>query len=379
MRNITLTEIWGIPIRINFSLLVFLPILAWLIGSGEQIAIYAGYIGGLTGVPFDIAVLRSGVMPWIIGIIAALGLFFSVTLHELGHSWVALRYGLSIESITLWILGGMAAFDRIPREWDREFWIALAGPTTSVLVGGVAYGLMVLTPASFHVLRFIFGWLLVANLVLAVFNLLPAFPMDGGRILRALLARSRPYASATRLAARIGKFFAILFAVVGVLGFNIILLLLAFFIYTAASSESRTVVVDELLDGITVGDIMTKHPPTVSSETSLDSFISRLIQDRQTIYAVSDEDDGIRSIVTLDDIRTVDKTDHEVTTVGEIARAAPTLQAEADAFDSLTVLTRSGAKAAIVEIDGEFVGTLSQGDYSNAITFQREFGGRFGQ
>ncbi|MEF8869500.1 MAG: site-2 protease family protein, partial [Haloarculaceae archaeon] len=246
MRSFTLGDIWGIPIRINTSLIVFLPVLAWLIGSGGQIEIYAGFIETLTGVGFDLARLRAGSTPWVIGVAAAVGLFASVTVHELGHSWVALRYGLTIESITLWILGGMAALSAIPREWNREFWIAIAGPVTSVLLAAVCYVGLLVVPSSLVVPRFLFGWLAITNVTLAVFNLLPAFPMDGGRILRALLARRRPYASATRIAGRIGVIFAFVFAIVGVFTFQIILLLLAFFVYGAATTESRTVLLDEL-------------------------------------------------------------------------------------------------------------------------------------
>jgi Zn-dependent protease len=116
MRNLTVARVWGIPIRINVSLVVFLPILAWLIGSGGQIEIYAGFIESLTGEGFDLAVLRAGSTPWVIGVLAAVGLFVSVTLHELGHSWVALRYGVENESIALWNLGGIAALSSIPHE-----------------------------------------------------------------------------------------------------------------------------------------------------------------------------------------------------------------------------------------------------------------------
>lgn len=373
MRSYTITNIWSIPIRVNTSLLLFLPILAWLIGSGQQIELYAGLIGGLTGVGFDLAVLRGGVTPWLVGLLAAVGLFVSVTIHELGHSWVAIRYGLEIESITLWILGGLAALKTFPKEWNREFWIAIAGPITSLLVAGVCYGAAVVAPTSLQVPRFVLGWLAITNVVLAGFNLLPAFPMDGGRILRALLARTRPYGVATRIAARVGVLFAFLFAIVAVLNFQIILLLLAFFIYGAATTESKAVLLDELFEGLTVNDIMTREPATVTASTTVDDFGSQMLRNRNPIHLVVDGDGDAVGIVTLDDLKKARRQDRDTDTVGEIMRDVPRVDPDADAFDILGQLQGSGGLDAIVQRDGELFGVLTEADYAHAMTIQRGF------
>ncbi|WP_276259157.1 site-2 protease family protein [Haloglomus litoreum] len=371
MRSFTIGRIWDIPIRINISLLVFLPILAWLIGSGGQVALYAGYIESLTGVALDVGVLRAGNTPWLIGTLAAVGLFVSVTLHELGHSYVARRYGIQIESITLWILGGMAALSEVPREWDREFWIAIAGPATSVLVGAVCYGILLATPESLPIVRFVVGYLAIINIILVVFNLLPAFPMDGGRILRALLARNRPYASATRIAGRVGVLFAILFAVVGVIGFNPILLLLALFIYGAATTESRTTIIDDLLEGVTVGDVMTTGTAHVDADETVAGLIDRMIRERRTVYPVRGESGETVGLVALADLKSVKRADREALRVADVAHDAPRIDATADAFDTLAHL--GGGGPALVVRDGAVVGTLSQEDYSHALSFQKEF------
>ena len=372
MRSYKLLSIWGIPIRINTSLLIFLPILAWLIGSGGQIEIYAGLIERLTGVGFDLARLRAGSTPWLIGVVAAVGLFASVTVHELGHSWVAMRYGIEIESITLWILGGLAALKTFPKEWNREFWIAIAGPMTSLLVAGVCYAAVLVIPESLPIPRFVFGWLAIVNVTLAVFNLLPAFPMDGGRILRALLARSRPYGTATRLAARVGVGFAFLFAIVAVLNFQIILLLLAFFIYGAATTESKAVLLDELLEGITVGDIMTRDPARVTLSTTIDEFGEQMLRDRRTVHLVVDAQGTPVGVVTLDDLKKARRGDR-ATTVGDIVRDVPRIGPDADAFDTLVELQSAGAVDALVQRDGDLLGILSEADYAHAMTIQRGF------
>jgi Zn-dependent protease len=367
MRNYTIGSVWGIPIRVNVSLLVFLPILAYLIGSGEQIAVYAAFIEAIAPVTLDPADLVG--QRWVIGILAALGLFASVGVHELGHSWAASRYDIHTESITLWILGGLASLSEMPKEWNREFWIAIAGPITSVLVGAVCLGVLTVSGVGAPVFVFVVGWLAVTNVVLAVFNLLPAFPMDGGRILRALLARFLPYAKATQVAARIGTVFAVLFAVVGVLAFSPILLLLAFFIYGAATSESRMVVLGELLEGLTVGDLVIEADP-VEEATTLDALFPRLVGERQTEFPVVDADGTLRGAVTADAMRDVEFADYGTTSVGDLAvQDLPRLDAETGAFDALVELGRNDA--ALVERDGTVVGVVSRSDFAAAMDLRR--------
>ena len=373
MWNYRITSIWGIPIRINISLLVFLPVLAWLIGSGEQIALYTEIINGFTPSPLDVADLRAGNTPWLIGSLAAIGLFVSVVLHELGHSWAAGRYGIHTESITLWLLGGLASLETIPREWQKEFWIAIAGPTASVLVAAVAYGIVLVLPASLPVATFIFGWLVVTNLVLTAFNLLPAFPMDGGRILRALLARSQPYATATRTAARIGAVFALVFAVVGVLSFSPILLLVALFVYGAATSESRLVALDTLLDGVTAADVMTTNADTVTGESTLADLATRMLDERRTTYLVTDEDGAVTGLVSVDDFN---RSRGQATSVREVMDTdVPRIAGETPLFDVYGLMNRDRVNAAIVEEDGEIQGVITATEMATALQIRRETGG----
>lgn len=373
MRNFRITTIWGIPIRVNISLLVFLPVLAWLIGSGAQIALYAGFIGGLAGTQLDLVVLRAGTTPWLIGTLAAVGLFVSVTLHELGHSWAAMRYDLEVESITLWILGGLASFKEFPKEWDREFWIAVAGPATSILVGGVCYAALLVLPGNAPVLLFLVGWLAVTNLILAGFNMLPAFPMDGGRVLRALLARNRPYAQATRIAARIGTSFAILFAVVGVLQFAPMLLLLALFIYSAATGESRSVALADLLEGMTVGDVARPTALSIDASATVEQLVDRMFAERATEFTVTQGREVV-GVVTVADFRELSKAEREADTVADLMETdLPRMAAEMPAFDALVQLDTSRASAALVDSpSGTHV--VSRADFSSAMEMRRMAG-----
>jgi Zn-dependent protease len=358
MWNYRVATIWGIPIRINISLLVFIPLLAYLIGSGTQIDIYAGLIDSIALQPVDVPTLRQGNMPWIVGFTAAIGLFVSVLLHELGHAWVAMRYDIEIESITLWILGGMAALSSIPKEWNREFWIAIAGPFVSLLVGLGGYAVVAVVPISSPVVLFILGWLAVVNLTLVVFNLIPAFPMDGGRILRALLARSQPHAKATRTAARVGVWFAVVFAIVGVFS-NFMLILVALFIYMAAKGESRTSVLADLLEGFTAIDLTVADLPQVRADTTIGEFADRILTDRKTTYLVT-EGGNVVGAVTLDDFRSARQRDRESLTIGDItARDVPTVKANTPAFDAVAMLGQRGASFVLVEREDEIVGMIT--------------------
>ncbi len=226
MKDITIGRVVGIPIRLHWTFLVILPLFTGLIGM--DIVQLAVFLDTVLQAGIDPAVLDGAWQPWVLGFVAAVGLFVGVLFHEFGHSLVALKYGYEIDAITLWLLGGLATFTEVPEHWRHEFWIAVAGPVVSIAVGGICYLGFLLTPPNLDQAQFVLGYLAVLNVVLAAFNMLPAFPMDGGRVLRALLSRTQPHAQATQQAAEIGKGFAFLMGVLGLLAFNFILILLAF-------------------------------------------------------------------------------------------------------------------------------------------------------
>jgi Zn-dependent protease len=373
MRSYRVARVWGIPIEIDVSLVVFLPILAWLIGSGNHVRLYAGIIEGLTPAALDVDALQQGLTPWIVGSTAAIGLFVSVAVHELGHSWVARRYGLAIESITLWVFGGVASMPTVPREWPREFWIAVAGPAASVLVGVACYGLLQALPSSLPAALFVVGWLAVVNVALAGFNLLPIFPMDGGRVLRALLARTRPYAQATDIAARLGVASALLFAVVGVFSFNVVLVFFALFIYGAATAEVRTTTLEERFSGVTVGDVMTRDPPTIEATSTVADLVERMSLERQSTFAAVDDSGAIVGVVSLHDLAESRRRDRGPTSVADVMTVPTvTVPETADALETLAVLEREASPDALV-LDGETtVGVLTPDDYAAALRSRRD-------
>ena len=368
MRGIQVASAFGIPIRLHWSFLIILPLFALLIGW--DIVLLAELLNDLLVADIDPQGLEGELLPWVLGLVAAVGLFAGVLLHEFGHSLVAMRYGYEIDSITLWLLGGLASFTEMPENWRQEFWIALAGPLVSVAVGVACYIGFLLTPADVDTVRFVFGYLAVLNIVLAVFNMLPAFPMDGGRILRALLARNRPHARATQQAAEIGKFFAFLLGIVGLLYLNVILILLAFFIYIAAAGEAQQTVMKATFEGVTARDVMTtqENLHVVSPNTTLSELIERMFRERHTGYPVVEGGD-IVGMVTLDDAREVRPEERDAYLVEDVmSTEIVTITPETDAMDTLRTLQQNDiGRLPVIAETGELVGLVSRTDLMTAF------------
>jgi Zn-dependent protease/CBS domain-containing protein len=366
MRNIRVGSITGIPIRLNVTLVVFLPLVAYLISRPQQLRLYAGLVDRLAPAGVDTAVVLSGTTPVVVGVVSAVGLFAGVLLHELGHAWTARRYGVGISSITLWIFGGMAHMEDLPEEWNVEFYVALAGPATSLLVAAVCYVALFAVSAQ-PVVVFVVGWLAVINVTLAVFNMVPAFPMDGGRVLRALLARRRPYAEATQTAASVGKGLSVLMAALAVLAFAPLLLLVAMFVYVAAGAESRTAVLRETLGGLTARELMSSDVRTVTPETTVAEFLDRVMRERTTAYPVMDRG-TVTGMVTLAAAQTAPADGRDARTVADVmAGAPPSVAPDADAYEVLTAMSRAGSDRAFVVEEGRFLGQITNADLVAAV------------
>ena len=220
-----LTKVLGIPIKVHLTLIIFLPTIAMQIAK-------------VTGIQS---------VAW--GLLAAVGLFASVAFHELGHSLVALSKGIRVREILLLPIGGLAQLDRMPDQPRDEFEIALAGPAAS-LVLALGFGLLAWLSGGAESGLVAYTWYVLSgmNWMLALFNLLPSFPMDGGRIFRAWLSPRIGRIAATRVAAKTGRVLAILFGLVGLLPpVNFMLILVAVFVYLAAGAEYRMVVAQEQL------------------------------------------------------------------------------------------------------------------------------------
>lgn len=367
MRGIRIGSGFGIPIELNWTFLIVLPLFAGLIAW--DIAQLVSIINETFNTAMNPGQLSQGLLPWILGFVSALGLFLGVLLHEFGHSLVAMRYGYEIDSITLWLLGGVAGFTELPEDWRHELLISVAGPVVSVVIGVGSYAVFAVLPTGLDAARFVFGYLAILNVVLAVFNLLPGFPMDGGRILRALLARNQPHAQATQQAAEVGKLFAFLLGLVGLFT-NWFLILLAFFIYIAASGEAQQTAIKASFEGVTVDDVMTpkKSLKTVTEDSTITDLMNRMFDERHIGYPVVRNDDLV-GMVTLDDAAAVEEVEQDAYRVEDVMSSnVETITPNADAMEAFQRMQQSDVgRLPVVDEAGDLVGIISRTDLMRAF------------
>lgn len=265
-RGFTIFRVRGIPVRLHPSLLIFLPYIAVI--AMRQIGSVARSLG-LGRDEFHLP-------PLFWGVVLAVGLFVSVLVHELCHSLVAIQSGVRVRSITLMMLGGVSLIEgELPP--GREAWMAFAGPLASFGLAVVSYVLFRVLPLPAEVRAALFSFALT-NAALGVFNLLPAFPMDGGRVLRGLLARRIGQERATAVAARIGKAMAVAFGLFALWSFNLILLLIAWFVYSGAKAEEGRLSVLHALEGVPVGELMSSRLGEAGAGEHVGDVLGRLVR-----------------------------------------------------------------------------------------------------
>ena len=303
---------------------------------------------------------------WVVAAAVAVLFFGSVLAHELSHALVARRYGITVRDITLFVFGGAATLEGDARTPRQEALIAFAGPLTSLLLGG-AFFLLGLLVAQQQVAAVI-GWLAFINLTLGVFNLIPGFPMDGGRILRALLWKVRgDQLAATRNAATVGRIFGYLLIALGAfLAFQgrvfdgIWIALIGWFISSVAESSVAQASLQRMLRGVKVRDVMEADPASVTpNETVAELVNERLMRGEHRSFLVRHSDGGLAGIVTLSDIRRVAREDWPnarvtdiMTRHGDLARVKPDDELES-ALDVLQ--EREVNQLPLVDDDGRTV------------------------
>ena len=319
---------------------------------------------------------RQGVTGAIFGVVVTLLLFTIVVLHELGHSFAAQYYGISVKQIVLLPIGGVAELARIPEKPAQELVIAIAGPVVNFglailmvvasLVSGLGIGLesplAMLTSLETLSLGAIFNYMFVANLFLGVFNLLPAFPMDGGRVLRAFLATQMNYARATTVAASIGQALAWLFGLWGFLGGGFFLILMAIFIYFGAGQERQLVQLRHVLRGLTVEQAYSRQARSLSPQSTLQDAIELTLSTFQADFPVCDDEQLVGLLTYTRLIQALDQ--HGPTTpVQEVmlTDVSPVAPSE-EMFAVQQRLAENNLDALPVAEDGRFLGLITSRD-----------------
>ena len=366
-----LGRLFGIPVLIHFTFLLIIPLFAWVIGS--DIGFTVNMVRNIFHVSIDDQLILSGYVPYILGGTVAIGLFIGVFIHELAHSLVALRSGIEISNITLLFFGGVAAIEEQEPEPGTEFVMALAGPLTSLALGlisgAIVYAIQMLVHSTqvAGVLIYVFGYLAILNVLLFGFNLLPAFTMDGGRVLRAYLATKMPLYRATAIASSIGKGFAIIFGLVGLLLFSPILILIAFFIYIGAGQESTVSRYNFLLKDVTIGQIMSGPVVEVSPRMPLTEILSLMYQTKHLGFPVTDHNILI-GIITLTDLAKTPVIDRDAMQVRDVmTRDVIVLSPHAPVMDALQIMTRHDIGRIPVVEDGRILGIVTKSDIFTVI------------
>ena len=258
--TLRIARIFGVPVYVHFSWVIILGLITWTLATGYFPAHYP-----------DLPASSY----WAKGLVASLLFFVSILLHEMGHAVVALRHGIGIRSITLFIFGGVAQMEKDPEDGWTEFKIAAIGPVVSLALAGL-FHLAAATPLLGDSGRAVARYLALINLVLACFNLVPAFPLDGGRLLRGLLWKQAGKLGATRIAAGAGTFFAFFLIGSGALSLlrgdgvtGVWYILMGWFLKDAASGAYQGVRLDETLQGVAVRDAMLVELATIPAHISL--------------------------------------------------------------------------------------------------------------
>jgi Zn-dependent protease/predicted transcriptional regulator len=364
--SLTLGRIAGIRFGVNWSWLIVFALIVWTLAT----AIFPDQNAGHARVTYVA-----------MAIVAAILFFTSLLLHEFGHALEAKREGVEIEGITLWLFGGVAKFKGMFPSAGAEFRIAIAGPLVSLALGAV-FVLLAWQAGLPEVIDGVAAWLGYINLTLLVFNLLPALPLDGGRVLRsALWAAKGDLVWATHIAALIGRGFGYLFIVGGV-GLviwqsaysGLWLAFIGWFLLEAAGAEDRTLLARQALRGLRVRDVLVREPVTTRPDVSIGEFMDEIAQShRHATYPVT-ENGHVVGLLPLRSVAKVPRSEWETRTVRNCMLArddVPVVGEDDDLFDAAAEISTSELSRALV-LDGDrLVGLLSWSDVRRALELRR--------
>ena len=369
--RLTLFRLLGFEVRLDASWLILAVLLTWSLARGY----FPAYYPNLAPETY-----------WSMGVIGALGLFASIVLHELAHSVVARRYGLPMRGITLFIFGGVAEMEDHPPTPKSEGMMAIAGPIASYALA-LAFYLLYLAGAGGGLpdgITGVLGYLAFINVVLATFNLIPGFPLDGGRVLRSILwAWKNDLRWATRMASAIGGGFGVVLITLGV--FNAIsgnfiggvwYFVLGLFLWGAAKAHYQQVVVREALRGEPVRRFMKADPVVVPPSLSIRRFVEEYVYGfHYKMYPVVHENGRLLGCVTVDRLKEIPREEWDRRAVGEVMGGCSpenTVRPDADVTEALKLMQRTGSSRLIVAEGDRVVGMVALKDLLRYVSLKAE-------
>ncbi len=326
-------------------------------------------------------VAAAGAAGALFGVIVVLALFVIVILHELGHSLAAMRFGVSVREITLLPIGGVAQLEEIPEDPTQELIVAIAGPAVNFLLAIIAAPVFligaaellnpttILTELDAITFSAVFTYVFIYNLFLGVFNLLPAFPMDGGRILRALLATRIRYTQATSIAATVGRITALGLGLLGFTGGGLFLIFIAFFVYIGAGHEERLAELRSVLRGVQVGQVYSRDVSHLAPDDSLQEAIRASLTSLQATFPIC-RDGQLVGIVTYPLLmQALDKHPRETPLQDIMLDQPPHVSPEDDLYDVQRQLDNGSTRLDAMPVmqGDEFLGLLTLRDISEAF------------
>ncbi|MEM3403213.1 MAG: CBS domain-containing protein [Nitrososphaeria archaeon] len=370
--SLKIISLLGIPVKLHYTLVLGAIFISWTLAVGYLPSEYPGL---------------SSMTYWMIGVISAVLLFASVLVHELAHSHIAKKNGLPVKRIVLFIFGGVSEIEEEPKEAHIELRMALAGPLTSFLIALALWSLQYIARA-FEASVIIYAPLeygAYINAVLGGFNLLPAFPLDGGRVFRAgIWYWKKDLIKATRIATKMGVFFAYLMIfgglvliIGGIFIGGLWLTLIGWFLKSGAESSYRHTIIGEALAGVKIRDIMTREVHTVDPDYSIKEVVEmRFSQYKHTGFPV-EKDMKLLGIITIEDIRKIPREKWQETKVNEAMTACEKLTCaspDEPAVDALIKMSKHNIGRLPVQDNGKLVGIITRSDILHAIRIRTELG-----
>jgi len=370
-KRIKLFKLLGFEVRIDWSWIIIALLITWSLSKG----LFPAYYKNLSTQTY-----------WWMGIIGALGLFLSIIAHEFSHSLVARKYGIPMKGITLFIFGGVAEMDEEPPSPKVEFMMAIAGPLSSIVIALVFYGVYSMgKQGGLSVpVNGVIGYLAMINALLAGFNLLPAFPLDGGRVLRSILwGVKKNLRWATYISSRIGSGFGILLIILGVIQIfrgNFVggmwWFLIGMFLQGAAKASYQQLITRKALEGEPIRRFMKTDPVTVSPTVSLEHLVEDYIYKYHfKMFPVVEDSDRLLGCVTTKQVKEIPREDWNRKTVGEVAsQCSPenTIEPQADAMKAISIMNRTGNSRLMVVEGGHLVGIIVLKDMLELLSLKVE-------